>query len=66
MRYVSAYMLAVLGGAAQPTKEQVKQIIASVGVDVDEEKLAIVMSQLEGKDVEALLAEGKYCSLFFC
>ena len=32
---------------------------SSVGVDADEEKLSLVISQLSGKDVNEVIAEGK-------
>merc|ERR1712121_601184 len=58
MRYVAAYLLAVLGGNAAPSAADVKAIISSVGIDVDGEKLDKVISELKGKSVEELIAEG--------
>ena len=42
MRYVAAYLLATLGGKANPSKENVRNILDSVGLDVDDEKLTKV------------------------
>ena len=42
MRYVAAYLLATLGGKANPSKEDVQKILESVGLDVDDEKLSKV------------------------
>ena len=42
MRYVAAYLLAVLGGKSNPSKEQVEAILESVGLDVDDERLSKV------------------------
>ena len=42
MRYVAAYLLAHLGGKENPTKEDVQQILESVGLDVDNDKLSKV------------------------
>ena len=39
MRYVAAYLLATLGGNATPSADDVKAILASVGIDADAEKL---------------------------
>ena len=39
MRYVAAYLLATLGGKSNPSKEDVENILESVGLDVDDEKL---------------------------
>merc|ERR1712212_321285 len=58
MRYVAAYLLAVLGGNAAPSAADVKAIISSVGIDADSEKLDKVISELKGKSVEELIAEG--------
>merc|ERR1712241_1228573 len=58
MRYVAAYLLAVLGGNASPSADDISAIISSVGIDIDKEKLDKVISELSGKSVEELIAEG--------
>merc|ERR1712241_95639 len=58
MRYVAAYLLAVLGGNASPSADDISAIISSVGIDVEKEKLDKVISELSGKSVEELIAEG--------
>jgi len=58
MRYVSAYLLAVLGGNEKPTEADIKKILSSVGVDVDPESLKKVINTLKGKNLEELIAEG--------
>merc|ERR1712183_133415 len=58
MRYVAAYLLATMGGNASPSADDVKQILGSVGVDVDEEQLNVVIQQLAGKDVNEVMAGG--------
>ena len=59
MRYVSAYLLAVLGGNKSPSKDDVTKILSSVGIEVDSEKLNKVISELNGKSIEELIAQGK-------
>ena len=59
MRYVAAYLLAVLGGNNAPKAKDLKQILSSVAVDVDDDSLSKVIKELEGKDLEELIAEGK-------
>lgn len=49
MRHVAAYLLAVLGGNESPSAADVKKIMASVGVDADEARLATLLKELEGK-----------------
>merc|ERR1712227_813685 len=59
MRYVAAYLLAQLGGNAAPSGDDIKSILSSVGVDADEERLNKVLSELSGKNVEDVIADGK-------
>merc|ERR1712071_598752 len=59
MRYVAAYLLAVLGGNSSPSTLDVKKIIESVGVGYDEEKASMVCKNLEGKDINELIELGK-------
>merc|ERR1712133_223761 len=59
MRYVAAYLLVQLGGNDAPDAAAIKAILGSVGVDADEEKLDKVISELSGKAIDDVLAEGK-------
>ena len=58
MRYVAAYLLAVLGGETNPSAETLTTILSSVGIEADKERLENVIKALSGKDVNALIAEG--------
>merc|ERR1711913_254935 len=57
MRYVAAYCLAALGGAT-PSAKDIEKILSSVGVDCDADKAGKVISELSGKDLQAVIAEG--------
>ncbi|XP_059621730.1 large ribosomal subunit protein P2 isoform X3 [Phlebotomus argentipes] len=59
MRYVAAYLLAVLGGKENPTTGDLEKILSSVGVEVDAERVKKVVGELNGKNVEELIAEGR-------
>merc|ERR1712141_639909 len=59
MRYVAAYLLAQLGGNDAPDAAAIKAILGSVGVDADQEKMNKVISELSGKAIADVLAEGK-------
>ncbi|KAF7989038.1 hypothetical protein HCN44_007348 [Aphidius gifuensis] len=59
MRYVAAYLLAVLGGNASPAKGDVEKILSSVGIEADAEKLQKVIAELKGKSIEELIAQGR-------
>jgi large subunit ribosomal protein LP2 len=58
MRYVAAYLLAVLAGNASPDLKTVEKILSSVGIETDNEKANKVISELQGKSVEELIAQG--------
>ena len=51
MRYVAAYLLATLGGNKDPSASDIKDILESVGIDVDSERLDTVIKELSGKDI---------------
>jgi len=51
MRYVAAYLLAVLGGNENPSAADIEKILGSVGIDVDQERLSKVISELKGKNI---------------
>lgn len=57
MRYVAAALLAAMGGQ-DVTDKNIKKILDVVGIEADAEKLAIVVKELSGKNVEELIAEG--------
>lgn len=43
MRYVAAYLLAVLGGNSSPSAKDIKNILGSVGIEADDERLNKVL-----------------------
>lgn len=59
MRYVAAYMLAVMGGNDNPTAKDIERIVGSVGIECEPDKLAIVLKELKGKNLEELIQKGK-------
>lgn len=63
MRYVAAYLLAVLGGNEKPSVDDIKKILGSVGIEADMACLKKVISELSGKSINDLIAEGKYMRL---
>ncbi|XP_074853963.1 large ribosomal subunit protein P2 [Carettochelys insculpta] len=58
MRYVAAYLLAVLGGNESPTSKDLKKILDSVGIETDDERLNKVIGELNGKNIEDVIAQG--------
>ncbi|XP_053984287.1 60S acidic ribosomal protein P2 [Hylaeus volcanicus] len=59
MRYVAAYLLAVLGGKASPSQNDIEKILSSVGIETDGEKLKKVISELNGKSIDDLISQGR-------
>jgi large subunit ribosomal protein LP2 len=59
MRVVSAVLLAVLGGKANPTADDVNKILSSVGVEADAADVERLLKELEGKNIDELIAAGR-------
>ena len=51
MKYLAAYCLAVLGGNATPSADDLTTILQSVGITPEETQLNAVMTALEGKSL---------------
>lgn len=60
MRYVAAYLLAVLGGKTSPAAGDIEKILGSVGIESDAEKLKKVISELNGKSIDEVISQGKF------
>jgi len=58
MRYVSAYLLATLGGNKNPSKDDIKKILSSVGIEADDERTNKVVKELNGKSIDEIIAKG--------
>jgi len=58
MRYVAAYLLAVLAGNQSPDAAAVEKILSSVGVKVEQANLTKVIAELKGKSIEELVKQG--------
>ena len=54
MRYIAAYLLLQIGGNASPSAKDVKKVLSAVGIDADEERLEKLISELDGKDINAV------------
>ena len=57
MRYVAAAPLSAIGGGAI-NEAALKNILDSIAIEYDAEKGKKVVSELAGKDLESLIAEG--------
>ncbi|XP_019249933.1 PREDICTED: 60S acidic ribosomal protein P2A-like [Nicotiana attenuata] len=59
MKVIAAFLLAVLGGNASPSAADLKKILASVGAEADDDRVDLLLSQVEGKDITELIAAGR-------
>ncbi|XP_057502177.1 60S acidic ribosomal protein P2-2-like [Actinidia eriantha] len=59
MKVLAAYLLAVLGGNASPSADDLKHILGSVGAEADEKMIELLLSQVKGKDISELIASGR-------
>uniref|UniRef100_A0A146M636 Large ribosomal subunit protein P2 n=1 Tax=Lygus hesperus TaxID=30085 RepID=A0A146M636_LYGHE len=59
MRYVAAYLLSLLGGKAAPAASDIEKILSSVGIEADAEKVKKVISELNGKSIDQVMADGR-------
>lgn len=59
MRHLAAYLLLVASGVAAPTEADITKVLSSVGIEVDQERLTQMMTELEGKDLNELIATGE-------
>ena len=58
MRYAAAYVLATLGGNANPDVSAISKILASVGIDCDNAKAQKVVDACKGKNIDQIIEEG--------
>ncbi|KAG8045943.1 hypothetical protein GUJ93_ZPchr0008g11654 [Zizania palustris] len=59
MKFVASYLLAVLAGNTSPTAEDLTAILESVGCEIDNDKMKLLLSQVSGKDITELIAAGR-------
>ncbi|PAV80995.1 hypothetical protein WR25_25974 [Diploscapter pachys] len=58
MKYVSAYMLAQIGGKKAPTHDDIHKILEGGGLEYNEESAKRVVKLLSGKSLADLIADG--------
>ncbi|KAI4237187.1 MAG: hypothetical protein L6R40_005965 [Gallowayella cf. fulva] len=58
MKHLAAYLLLGLGGNTSPSAEDVKGVLSSVGIEADSDRLDKLIKELDGKDLQELIAEG--------
>eukprot|EP00419_Tripos_fusus_P054214 CAMPEP_0172799320 /NCGR_PEP_ID=MMETSP1075-20121228/1810_1 /TAXON_ID=2916 /ORGANISM="Ceratium fusus, Strain PA161109" /LENGTH=102 /DNA_ID=CAMNT_0013636993 /DNA_START=65 /DNA_END=369 /DNA_ORIENTATION=+ len=59
LKYVAAYLMSVLAGNDSPSAADIQKILESVESEYDEGIASKLVSELEGKTVHEVIAEGK-------
>ena len=52
MKHLAAYLLLGLGGNTSPSASDIKEVLSSVGIDADDDRLETLLSELKGKDIQ--------------
>lgn len=55
MKHLAAYLLLSLKGGS-PTQKDVKKLLKTAGIEADEDRLEKLFSELEGKDINAVIS----------
>ncbi|KAG0243171.1 60s acidic ribosomal protein-domain-containing protein [Mortierella sp. GBAus27b] len=58
MKYLASYLLLQIGGKANPSAKDITALLATVGIEAEADRISTLLTQLEGKDVNELIAEG--------
>mmetsp|Transcript_138875 Transcript_138875/g.245383 ORF Transcript_138875/g.245383 Transcript_138875/m.245383 type:complete len:120 (+) Transcript_138875:129-488(+) len=58
MKYLGAYLMAVIGGKESPTADDVKAILEAGGIEIDEDILSKVIERMDGKTAHEMIATG--------
>ncbi|WBW75225.1 60S acidic ribosomal protein A2 [Schizosaccharomyces osmophilus] len=58
MKYLAAYLLLTVGGKNAPSVPDIENVLSTVGVEVESQRVESLLKELEGKNVEELIATG--------
>ena len=58
MRYIAAFLLLQTGGNASPSAADITKLLSTVGIETDSARLDSLISELQGKSIDELIAEG--------
>lgn len=56
MKYLAAYLLLTAGGKANPSAEDIKSLLSSVGVEAEDERISALIAALKDKDVNEVIS----------
>eukprot|EP00930_Biecheleria_cincta_P084107 TRINITY_DN73598_c0_g1_i1.p2 TRINITY_DN73598_c0_g1~~TRINITY_DN73598_c0_g1_i1.p2 ORF type:complete len:117 (-),score=40.63 TRINITY_DN73598_c0_g1_i1:82-432(-) len=58
MKYLGAYLMAVLGGKENPSAADIKTILDAGGISYEEDMIAKVCERMDGKSAHELISTG--------
>eukprot|EP00449_Zooxanthella_nutricula_P002025 CAMPEP_0198513852 /NCGR_PEP_ID=MMETSP1462-20131121/16326_1 /TAXON_ID=1333877 /ORGANISM="Brandtodinium nutriculum, Strain RCC3387" /LENGTH=81 /DNA_ID=CAMNT_0044243281 /DNA_START=92 /DNA_END=333 /DNA_ORIENTATION=+ len=58
MKYLGAYLMAVIGGKEAPTAEDIAAILEAGGIEFEQEMIDRVIEKMDGKQAHELIAAG--------
>lgn len=61
MKHLAAYLLLVLGGNDSPTAKDIKNVLDSVGIEADDDRIKKLLGEVKGKDLNDVC----FSSFFF-
>jgi large subunit ribosomal protein LP2 len=64
MKHLAAYLLLGLGGNASPSASDIKEVLESVGIEADSERLDQLIKELEGKDINEVRPAAQHAPRF--
>jgi large subunit ribosomal protein LP2 len=56
MKHLAAYLLLGLAGNTSPSAEDIKEVLGAVGIEAEEDRLNLLLKELEGKDINEVWA----------
>ncbi|KAG6501030.1 60S acidic ribosomal protein P2B-like [Zingiber officinale] len=59
MKIVAAYLLAVLGGNPNPSANDIRSILESVGAEAEDKRINHFLAEVKGKDITEVIAAGR-------
>lgn len=58
MKYLGAYLMAVLGGKESPSPSDIKAILEAGGISYEDDMLTTLCEKMEGKQAHELITSG--------
>lgn len=52
MKHLAAFLLLGLAGNSSPSASDINDVLSSVGIDADSERVEKLLAELEGKDIQ--------------